>query len=218
MGQKVNPVGFRLGKRKEHSTVWFADYSEISVALKEDYFIRKCFEEKFLTLYEKTKEDVKISEFRIKRKPNQTNLEIHSVNAERVAYILSQEGVMATIKSALKNVMSNLNHLCITVHEVWKPYYESRLAARALARQLEKRVAFRRALRLSMKDLLDQGVGGVKIQISGRLNGVEIARSEWVQEGRVPLQTLRAPISFSKENAYTKYGVIGVKVWIFSFT
>jgi small subunit ribosomal protein S3 len=111
--------------------------------------------------------------------------------------------------------MPNMEDLCITVHSIDKPFNESRLAARELAGQIEKRVAFRRALRSSMQDLLDQGVSGVKIQVSGRLNGVEIARSEWVREGRVPLQTLRAKISFSKERAYTKYGIIGLKFWIF---
>ena len=122
---------------------------------------------------------------------------------------------MKLVKSALKKIMLNVGNLCITVHKIHKPFYESRLAARALARQLEKRIAFRRALRFSMNKLIKQGVRGVKIQISGRLNGVEIARSEWVHQGRVPLQTLRARISFSKENAYTKYGVIGIKFWIF---
>ena len=216
MGQKINPEGFRVGKTKEHNTVWFTNYKEFSGALKEDYFIRKYFEKKFLNFCNNRKEDVKISKFKIRRKPNQTNLEIHSAKAQRVAYLLSKPEIMLIFKSGLKSIMSNLRHLCITIHKVYNPFIESRLAARALAKQLEKRIPFRRALKSSMKRSLQQGVLGVKIQISGRLNGVEIARSEWIREGRVPLQTLRAEISFSKENAYTQYGVIGIKFWIFA--
>jgi len=215
MGQKVNPEGFRVGKTKEHSTVWFANYKEISCVLKEDYFIRKCFDILFSRYCEKMKEDLKISKFLIRRKPNQIKLEIYSAKPDRVAYLLSVPEIMLIFKNELKNIMSNLKNLCITVHNVDKPFTESKLAARELARQIEKRVAFRSALRILMKDLLDQGAQGVKIQVSGRLNGVEIARSEWIREGRVPLQTLRAKISFSKERAYTKYGVIGLKFWIF---
>lgn len=142
-----------------------------------------------------------------------TNLEIHSAKPERVAYFLSKTRVSEVLERDLKGIM---DHLCITIHKVHKPFLESRLAARALAKQLEKRIAFRRALRSSMEGILQQGVLGVKIQISGRLNGVEIARSEWIREGRVPLQTINADISFSKENAYTQYGVIGIKFWIFA--
>jgi small subunit ribosomal protein S3 len=215
MGQKVNPEGFRLGKNVDHSSVWFTSYNEISKILKEDYYIRKYLEDFFSMYYKSRKEDFRISRFKIKRKPNQTNVEIHSAKAERLVHFLSTEVEMSKFKGGLGKIVENLRYLRITIRAIGQPFKESRLAAQELARQIENRVSLRRALSDSVQELLTHGVRGVKIQVSGRLNGAEIARSEWIREGRVPLQTLNARISYAKQRAYTKYGIIGVKVWIF---
>lgn len=215
MGQKVNPKWFRLGKNIDHSSVWFTSYNEISKILKEDYYIRKYFEDFFSMYYKSRKEDFKISRLKIKRKPNQTNVEIHSAKAERLVHFLSTEGEMSKFKDGLGKFVENLRYLRITIRAIRQPFKESRLVAQELARQIENRVSFRRALSDSVQELLTHGVRGVKVQVSGRLNGAEIARSEWMREGRVPLQTLNARISYAKQEAYTKYGIVGVKVWIF---
>lgn len=215
MGQKVNPEGFRLGKNIDHSSVWFTSYNEFSKILKEDYYIRKYFEDFFSKYYKSRKEDFKISKFKIRRKPNQTNVEIHSAKAERLVHFLSTEVEMSKFKNGLGKIVENLKHVRITIRAIRQPFKESRLVAQELARRIEGRVPFRKVVGDSVQELLAQGIRGFKIQVSGRLNGAEIARSEWVREGRVPLQTLNARISYAKQRAYTKYGLVGIKVWIF---
>ena len=212
MGQKTHPTGFRTGVNKSHNAIWFANYGAYSEVLKEDYKIRKFFEKKFESLYSKAG----IAKLEIKRKVNQLELLIYAARPKSIASGSDDEGVIVKLQAKLKKLLKNSKHVRIKVLQINKSENESSLVARSIADQLEKRVAFRKAIRQTTQMLQKSGVKGFKIQVSGRLNGAEIARAEWVREGRVPLQTLRADISYATQRANTIYGVLGIKVWIFN--
>lgn len=212
MGQKTHPTGFRIGINKPHNSTWFANYSAFSDVLKEDYKIRQLFEKKFATVYSKAG----ISKLEIKRKVNQLELLLYAARPKTIAVASTDEGVIVNMKAFLKKNLKEPKQIRIKVLQINKSESESLLVARSLATQLEKRVAFRKAIRQTTQMLQKSGVKGFKIQVSGRLNGAEIARAEWVREGRVPLQTLRADISYATLQAHTIYGVLGLKVWIFN--
>ena len=211
MGQKTHPTGFRTGVIKPHNAIWFANYGAYSEVLKEDYKIRKFFEKKFESLYSKAG----IAKLEIQRKVNQIELIIHAARPKAIAAD-NENSLIAELKESLKILTKESKKIRIKVVQVTRSETESSLVARSIGDQLEKRVAFRKAIRQITQTLQKSGVKGFKIQVSGRLNGAEIARAEWAREGRVPLQTIRADISYSTHRANTIYGVLGIKVWIFN--
>nr|YP_009313548.1 Ribosomal protein S3 [Galaxaura rugosa]SCW21802.1 Ribosomal protein S3 [Galaxaura rugosa] len=205
MGQKTHPLGFRIGITQKHQSTWFADKKLYPKYLQEDFQIR--------TYIEKKLHSASIAKIEINRKVDQIEIEI---NTARPGIVL---GRYATGIENLRNELSKtLNHqkkIRLNIVEIIEPDQEARLLADFITQQLEKRIAFRRAVRQAVQRSQRANVKGIKIQVSGRLNGAEIARSEWVREGRVPLQTLRANIDYSYRIAQTTYGVLGVKVWLF---
>jgi len=212
VGQKTHPTGFRTGVNKTHSATWFANYGAYSEVLKEDYKIRKFFEKKFEPVYSKAG----ISKLEIQRKVNQLELIIHAARPKTLASDTNQTSLITELKDSLQTIVNGSKQIRVKVLQVTKSENESSLVARSIADQLEKRVAFRKAIRQTTQVLQKSGVKGFKIQVSGRLNGAEIARAEWAREGRVPLQTIRADISYATHRANTIYGVLGIKVWIFN--
>ncbi len=207
MGQKTHPLGFRLGITQEHKSKWYANFNQYANILQEDDKIRT-----YINTISKTNS---ISNVRINR--NGLNDQIQ-LNIET-----GKPGILVgDIGSGLENLLTNIKkllpsnrQLTINVFEVEKVDLNASLLADLVAEQLEKRIAFRRAIREALQRAQKQNVNGIKIQVSGRLNGAEIARSEWIREGRVPLQTLRADIDYATTEANTIYGVLGIKVWLF---
>ena len=212
MGQKTHPTGFRIGVNKPHSATWFANYGAYSQILNEDYRIRQFFEKELKLLYNKAG----IAKLEIKRKVNKLELLIHAARPKVISSGSNNEPAFLSLGNKIQKLLDKPRQIQIRVIQIAKSENESSLVAMSLADQLEKRVAFRRAMRQISQRLQKSGVKGFKVQVSGRLNGAEMARDEWVREGRVPLQTLRADISYSTYRAYTTYGVMGIKVWIFN--
>lgn len=212
MGQKTHPTGLRIGVNKTHGSTWFANYGAYSEVLKEDYKIRTFFEKEFESIYSKAG----ITKLEILRKVNQLELIVHAARPKAIAGDNEQSTIISSFRDNLKTLVGNSKQIRIKVCQVTKSENESLLVARSIGDQLEKRVAFRKAIRQTTQMLQKSGVKGFKIQVSGRLNGAEIARAEWAREGRVPLQTLRADISYATHRANTIYGVLGIKVWIFN--
>jgi small subunit ribosomal protein S3 len=209
--KKTHPTGFRIGINKPYSSTWFANYRVYSKVLQDDYKIRQFFEKEWEAVYNKAG----IAKLEIRRKVNQIDLLFHATRPKLIATgpedALSIDNVLLKLKSSL----TESKKIRVKVIQIAKSENESLLVARSLADQLEKRVAFRKAMRQISQRLQKSGVKGFKIQVSGRLNGAEIARAEWVREGRVPLQTIRADISYATYEALTTYGILGIKVWIF---
>jgi small subunit ribosomal protein S3 len=206
VGQKTHPLGFRLGITQKHRSSWFETKENYPTILEEDYKIRKHIESNLSS--------AGISKIEIHRKSDQIELEIHT---SRPGIIVGRSGLgIEKLKEDLSKVLHNNKHLRINVSELAKADSDASLIAEFIAQQLEKRVAFRRATRQAIQKAQRLNVQGIKVQVSGRLNGAEIARSEWVREGRVPLQTLRADIDYATKRAQTTYGVLGIKVWVFN--
>jgi len=212
VGQKTNPTGFRTGVNKPHNATWFANYGAYSEVLKEDYKIRTFFEKKFEAMYSKAG----IARLEIQRKVNQLELIVHAARPKAIAADTEQNSLITDFKNQLQTLVGDSKQIRIKVLQVQRSENESSLVARSIGDQLEKRVAFRKAIRQTTQLLQKSGVKGFKIQVAGRLNGAEIARAEWAREGRVPLQTIRADISYATHRANTIYGVLGIKVWIFN--
>jgi small subunit ribosomal protein S3 len=211
VGQKTHPTGFRTGVYKPHNATWFANYGAYSEVLKEDYKIRQLFDKTFESVYSKAG----VAKLEIHRKVNQLELIIHAARPKAITSD-SDTNAITILQNKLKTIVSNSKQIRIKVVQLYKSENESSLIARSIAEQLEKRVAFRKAVRQTTQMLQKNGVKGFKIQVAGRLNGAEIARAEWAREGRVPLQTIRADISYATHRANTIYGVLGIKVWIFN--
>lgn len=206
MGQKTHPLGFRLRITQNHRSSWFASSKNYPATLQEDYNIRNYIK---LNL-----SSAGISKVEIHRKSDQVELEIHT---SRPGIIVGRSGTgIDGIKDDLKKIISKNSQVRINVTELKNVDADANLIAEFIAQQLEKRVAFRRATRQAIQKAQKANVQGIKVQVSGRLNGAEIARSEWVREGRVPLQTLRANIDYATKEADTTYGKLGVKVWVFT--
>ena len=208
MGQKVHPVGIRLGITKHSSAKWFADHRSFADTLQSDIQIRKDIH-KFLP------DGSAISDIIIERTGNigKKNIKIILYTAKPGIVIGKGGEDVDKLKAYLtKSLSANVQ---INIEEVRKPELEAVSVAEAVAAQLEKRVMFRRAMKRAVSGALKQGAKGIKIAVAGRLNGAEIARTEWYREGRVPLHTFRADISYSEAIARTTYGIIGIKVWIF---
>lgn len=205
MGQKTHPLGFRLGITQKHKSSWFSSTKKYSEFLEEDHIIRSHIESKLRT--------ASIVNIKIDRKVDQIEIEIKTA---RTGIVLGRLGTgVENLRQELSKKLRNKKHVRINVIEVTEPDQEAGLIAEFIAQQLEKRVAFRRSVRQAIQRSQKANIEGIKIQVSGRLNGAEIARSEWLREGRVPLQTLRADIDYSYKRAQTIYGVLGIKVWLF---
>lgn len=206
MGQKINPVGFRLGIIREHQSCWYQDPSRYPSTLQEDHQIRH--------YVRKNLSNAGISLVRIERKAEQIDLEVHTA---RPGVVVGRGGSgIETLRQGLQKLLGGGDRqIRINVVEVARVDAEAPLVAEYIAQQLERRVAFRRAVRQVIQRAQRAGVQGIKVQVAGRLNGAEIARTEWTREGRVPLHTLRADIDYSYCTAQTIYGILGIKVWIF---
>lgn len=206
MGQKTHPLGFRLGITQKHRSSWFELKESYPSTLEEDYKIRQYLE--------KSLSGAGISKIEINRKSDQIELEIHT---SRPGVIVGRSGSnIEKLKEELGKVLKSSRQIRINVTELTKADSDASLIGEFIAQQLEKRVAFRRATRQAIQKAQRLNIQGIKVQVSGRLNGAEIARSEWVREGRVPLQTLRADIDYATKRAQTTYGLLGVKVWVFN--
>jgi small subunit ribosomal protein S3 len=206
MGHKIHPTGLRLGITQEHRSRWYASSRHYPTLLQEDDRIRKFIHKKYGA--------AGISEVLIARKADQLEVELKTA---RPGVLVGRQGSgIEELRSGIQKTVGDLSRqVRINVVEVERVDADAFLLAEYIAQQLEKRVAFRRTIRMAVQRAQRAGVLGLKIQVSGRLNGAEIARTEWTREGRVPLHTLRADIDYATKVASTTYGVLGIKVWVF---
>ena len=207
MGQKTHPLGFRLGITQEHKSSWYAKLNHYSNLLEEDDKIR--------THLNKLTKSASISNIKINRNGLNDQIEVN-IETGRPGALVGNNGLgIETLLTNIKKILPENRQVTINILEVEKVNLNASLIGDLVVKQLEDRVVFRRAIREAMQCAQEDNVSGIKIQVSGRLNGAEIARSEWIREGRVPLQTLRADIDYATKEANTIYGVLGVKVWLF---
>ena len=203
MGQKVNPIGFRLGINKDWNSKWFAG-KEYSNFVFEDFNIRKFLKSKL--------QQAGISKIEIERAANKVRIKLHTA---RPGLVIGKKGTeIQNLKKELEDRIKR--EFFIDIQEVRKPEVDAQLLAENIAMQLVRRVSFRRAMKKSVTSALRFGIQGIKIACSGRLGGAEMARREWYRKGRVPLHTIRADIDYGFAEAFTTYGVIGIKVTIFN--
>jgi len=203
MGQKVHPTGIRLGIVKDWTSNWYAGSDQYANFLNEDILVREFLQKKLA--------HASVSRIQIERPARNARITIHTA---RPGIVIGKKGEdIEKLKAEISAIMGIPVH--VNVEEVRKPELDATLVAQNVAQQLEKRIMFRRAMKRSVTNAMRLGAEGIKINVSGRLNGAEIARGEWYREGRVPLHTLRADIDYGTARANTTYGVIGVKVWIF---
>ena len=203
MGQKINPIGLRLGINRGWDSTWFAKKKDFGRYLIEDFKIRN-YIKKNIT-------NSGVSEIIIERSSKKCTVSIHT---SRPGFVIGKKG--ADIEKIKKNIMkitdSDVN---VNIKEIKKPELNSNLVAENIAQQLVKRISYRRAMKRAMQSCLRLGAKGIKVSISGRLGGNEIARTEWLREGSIPSHTLRAEIDYAEAEALTTYGIIGIKVWIY---
>ncbi|MDH5433261.1 MAG: 30S ribosomal protein S3 [Gammaproteobacteria bacterium] len=203
MGQKVHPNGIRLGIVKKHSSVWYAERGEYADLLENDIKIRNWLMKELSR--------ASVSKIDIERPAKSLRVTIHTA---RPGIVIGKKGEdiekLRRKIADMAGVQTQLN-----IEQIRKPELDAQLVADSIAQQLEKRVMFRRAMKRAVQNTLRAGAEGIKVQVSGRLGGADIARAEWYREGRVPLHTLRADIDYATAEASTTYGIIGVKVWIF---
>lgn len=209
MGQKIHPVLYRIGVNKDTDSIWFAEGSSYVDFLQEDIKLRNYIQKRL--------SDKMVSKVQIARKTNSIVIDIHTA---RPGVVIGKKGEDIEKLRTELNVLINKNRsnplsVSINVVPVEKMWLEAHLAAQEIARQLEERVSFRRALKMAIRYVMKEGAQGVKVQVSGRLGGAEIARTERYKQGRTPLHTLRADIDYANVVANTTYGVIGIKVWIY---
>ena len=203
MGQKVNPIGLRLGVNRGWDSVWF-DEKNFADRVHEDILIRHYLKNRFSTS--------SISNIRIDRKPSKTTI---TVSTSRPGLIIGKGGSeIEIVKKQLKKLLGYSN-LQINVNEIKRPGLCAELVGQSISQQLEKKVNYRRAVKKAIQSTMSMGAEGIRVCVSGRLNGAEIARGETFRDGRVPLHTLRANIDYAIVEAHTTYGIIGIKVWIF---
>ena len=207
MGHKVNPYGFRLGVTTQWTSNWYAERSAYGENLKKDMLVRAFLRKKLAS--------ASVSKIRIERPAKSARVTIHTA---RPGIVIGKKGEdIEKLKHEVAGKMGlKPDSVHISVEEIRKPELDSQLIAESVAQQLERRIMFRRAMKRAVQNAMRQGAQGIKIQVGGRLNGAEIARVEWYREGRVPLHTLRAYVDYATAEAKTTYGVIGVKVWVFS--
>ncbi|TDJ30140.1 MAG: 30S ribosomal protein S3 [Gammaproteobacteria bacterium] len=206
MGQKVHPTGFRLGISADWTSTWYADTPQFADYLAEDLRIRNFLKKKL--------SQAAVSRIQISRPAKAVSVTIHTA---RPGIIIGKKGEdIERLRLEIASLVSvHINNVKINIEEIRKPELDAQLVAEGVASQLERRVMFRRAMRRSVTNAMRIGAEGIKINVSGRLNGVEIARNEWYREGRVPLHTLRANLDYGFAEALTTYGILGIKVWIY---
>ncbi len=203
MGQKVHPIGIRLGIVKDWNSRWYANSHDYPLFLHQDIMVREFIKKKLA--------HASVSRIQINRPANNAQITVHTA---RPGIVIGKKGedidILRQQISKMIGVPVQLN-----VEEIRKPELDSYLVAEGVAQQLEKRIMYRRAMKRAVTNTMRLGAEGIKISLGGRLNGAEIARTEWYREGRVPLHTLRADIDYATAEANTTYGIIGIKVWIF---
>jgi len=203
MGQKINPIGFRLGINRGWDSVWFAKKKEFGKYLIEDFKIRQYIKKNIL--------NSGVSEIIIERSSKKITVSIHT---SRPGFVIGKKGAdIEKIKKNIKKITDS--EITLNIKEIKKPELNANLAADNIAQQLVKRIAYRRAMKRAMQSAMRLNAKGIKVMVSGRLAGNEIARTEWLREGSIPSHTLRANIDYGVAEALTTYGIIGIKVWIY---
>jgi small subunit ribosomal protein S3 len=203
MGQKVHPTGIRLGIVKDWTSRWYANSQNYPILLLQDLKVREYIKQKLA--------HASVSRVQINRPANNANITVHTA---RPGIVIGKKGEdIDVLRKEISNMMGVPVQL--NVEEIRKPELDAYLVAESIAQQLEKRIMYRRAMKRAVTNTMRLGAEGIKITVAGRLNGAEIARTEWYREGRVPLHTLRADIDYATAEAKTTYGIIGIKVWIF---
>jgi small subunit ribosomal protein S3 len=203
MGQKVNPIGFRLGINRSWDSIWYAKKNDYSKFLIEDYKIRQYIRKNII--------NSGVSEIIIERSSKKCSVSIHT---SRPGFVIGKKGAdIEKIKSKISKITES--EVYVNIKEIKKPELNAYLVSENIAQQLIKRIAYRRAMKRAMQSTMRLGAKGIKVCVSGRLAGNEIARSEWLREGSIPLHTLRANLDYAESEALTTYGIIGVKVWIY---
>lgn len=206
MGQKVHPTGMRLGISTDWTSKWYADGRDYAEFLSSDLEIRDYLKKKLA--------QASVSRIQINRPARAAFITIHTA---RPGIVIGKKGedIEALRHEIARRTGLSVNNVKISIEEIRKPEIDSRLVAESIAQQLERRIMFRRAMKRAVSNAMRLGALGVKVNVAGRLNGAEIARSEWYREGRVPLHTLRADIDYGFAEAKTTYGIIGIKTWIY---
>ena len=203
MGQKVNPIGFRLGINRSWDSIWYAKKNDYSKFLIEDYKIRQYIRKNII--------NSGVSEIIIERSSKKCSVSIHT---SRPGFVIGKKGAdIEKIKSKISKITDS--EVFVNIKEIKRPELNAYLVAENIAQQLVKRIAYRRAMKRAMQSTMRLGAKGIKVCLSGKLAANEIARSEWLREGSIPLHTLRANLDYSEAEALTTYGIIGVKVWIY---
>jgi len=203
MGQKVHPIGIRLGISKPWNARWYAEKREFSDQLIKDIKVRKFLRKELA--------NASVSKIDIERPAKNARITIHTA---RPGIVIGKKGEdIERLKQAVSKMMGVPTH--VNVAEIRKPELDADLIAQGIASQLERRIMFRRAMKRAVSSAMRLGALGIKVSIAGRLNGAEIARTEWYREGRVPLHTFRADVDYAMGKAYTTYGVLGIKVWVY---
>jgi len=203
MGQKVHPTGIRLGIAKDWNSTWYAEKGDYAEQLKSDLQVRDYLQNRLA--------QAAVSKIQIERPAKSARITIHTA---RPGIVIGKKGEeIERLRREVSELMGVPTH--ITVAEIRKPELDAKLVAEGIAQQLERRIMFRRAMKRAVGNAMRLGALGIKVTVSGRLNGADIARSEWYREGRVPLHTLRADVDYGTYEARTTYGVLGVKVWIY---
>jgi len=206
MGQKVNPIGIRLGITRDWTSKWYAHSKNFASYVRTDFLVREFLKKRLA--------DASVSRIHIERAARRVNITIHTA---RPGIVIGKKGediekVRAEVARRMKLPVADVR---LNIAEIRKPELDAQLVAEGIAQQIEKRVMFRRAMKRAVTNTMRSGALGIKVRAAGRLNGAEIARTEWSREGRIPLHTFRADIDYGLAEARTTYGVIGVKVWIF---
>src|SRR2546426_2308086 len=203
MGQKIHPTGFRLSVNRDWSSKWYANSKHFPTILNEDIKVRDYLKKKL--------SHASVGKITIERPAKNARITIHSA---RPGVVIGKKGEdIEILRASLRKMMGT--EVGLNIEEIRKPEIDAQLVADSIAQQLEKRIMFRRAMKRAMQNAMRLGAQGIKIMSAGRLNGIEIARTEWYREGRVPLHTLRADIDYGFSEAKTTYGVIGIKCWVY---
>src|SRR5260221_5485947 len=205
MGQKIHPIGFRLSVNKNWSSRWYANSRNFATMLNEDLKVRDYLKKRL--------SHASVGKVIIERPAKDARITIHSA---RPGVVIGKKGEDIEILKADLRKLLGVQMVHVNIEEIRKPEVDAQLIADSIAQQLEKRIMFRRAMKRAMQNAMRLGAQGIKIMSSGRLNGIEIARTEWYREGRVPLHTLRADIDYGLGEAKTSYGVIGIKGWVYN--
>ena len=204
MGQKVNPHGLRVGIIKDWDTQWMVDKKDVAANIKEDYEIRTALKKKY--------EQAAISKIVIERAAARVTINLYTA---RPGVLIGKQGSeIEVIKKSISKICKG-KQIAVNINEIKKPDADAQLVAESIAQQLEKRVSFRRAMKQAISRRIRSGIKGIKVMVSGRLDGAEIARSENYHEGSIPLQTLRADIEYGFAEAHTTFGVIGINCWVY---